>query len=161
QAGSWYHQSKVHDSHNVEMACRLWKLCATDVMQGIVYGSRIPSMGDDPVLATRFDCDQVFGTAVNRFCAQAVAGGSVSPYGSGGQRRCFLALRDAIQCMTIAIEHPPARGEYRVFNQFESVHSIQEVAQLVQGVAREMGLEPEVEAVDNPRIEMEEHRYEV
>ncbi len=36
--GSFYHLSKVHDSHNVEFACRVWGLRATDLNQGVVYG---------------------------------------------------------------------------------------------------------------------------
>ena len=96
RAGSWYHQSKVHDSHNVEMACRLWGLRSTDIMQGVVYGTQIPEMDADPVLRTRFDFDQAFGTAINRFCAQAVIGLPLTPYGKGHQKRGFLPLRDQL-----------------------------------------------------------------
>ena len=34
--GSFYHLSKVHDSHNIEFACRIWGLRATDLNQGVV-----------------------------------------------------------------------------------------------------------------------------
>jgi len=122
QAGSWYHQTKVHDSDNVMMACRIWGLRSTDVMQGVVYGTRIDEMGDDERLLTRFDFDQCFGTAINRFCAMAVAGVPIMPYGKGRQKRGFLPLRDSMQCLAIAIENPPEPGEYRVFNQFEEVY---------------------------------------
>jgi len=57
QAGSWYHWSKVHDSNNVMFACRIFGLRATDVMQGVVYGTRFfGSAADhpaDPALHTR------------------------------------------------------------------------------------------------------------
>jgi UDP-sulfoquinovose synthase len=159
QASSWYHQSKVHDSNNVMMACRLWGLRSTDIMQGVVYGLRIDEMGDDDRLLTRFDFDQCFGTAINRFCAQAVIGHPLSPFGRGHQKRGFLPLRDSMQCLTLAIENPPERGEYRVFNQFEEVYDLTELALKVQKVGNEMGLEVQVQPVENPRMESEEHYY--
>ncbi len=159
QAASWYHQSKVHDSHNVMMACHLWGLRSTDIMQGVVYGTRIDEMGDDERLLTRFDFDQCFGTAINRFCAQAVVGHPLSPYGRGHQKRGFLPLRDSMQCLTLALENPPERGEYRVFNQFEEVYDLTELAQKVQKIAATMGLEVVIRAVENPRKELEEHYY--
>jgi UDP-sulfoquinovose synthase len=159
QAGSWYHQTKVHDSHNIMMACRIWGLRSTDIMQGVVYGTRIDAMGDDERLLTRFDFDQCFGTAINRFCAQAVIGRPLTPYGKGRQRRGFLPLRDSMQCLTLAIENPPEKGEYRVFNQFEEVYDLTEVAHKVKKVSEELGLPCEVNNLENPRVELEEHYY--
>jgi UDP-sulfoquinovose synthase len=159
QAGSWYHQSKVHDSNNVMFACRVWGLRSTDVMQGVVYGTRIDEMGDDERLLTRFDFDQCFGTAINRFCCQAVVGDPISPFGKGHQKRGFLALRDSMQCLTIAVENPPAPGEYRVFNQFEDVYDITELAEKVHRVADSLGIKTEIRNVENPRKELEEHYY--
>jgi UDP-sulfoquinovose synthase len=159
RAGSWYHQSKVHDSHNIEMACRLWGLRSTDIMQGVVYGTRIEEMGDDPRLATRFDFDQAFGTALNRFCAQAVIQMPLTPYGKGRQRRGFLPLCDSMQCLTLALENPAASGEYRVFNQFQEVYNVTELAQKVQTVGSEFGLEVQIRPMENPRMESEDHHY--
>ncbi|HXG04374.1 MAG TPA: NAD-dependent epimerase/dehydratase family protein [Candidatus Binatia bacterium] len=159
QAGSWYHQSKVHDSHNVMMACRIWGLRATDIMQGVVYGTRADGRFDDERLVTRFDFDQCFGTAVHRFCAQAVVGRPLTPYGRGRQRRGFIPLRDAMQCLSLALAHPPAEGEYRVFNQFAETYTVFELAERVQRVAGELGLRVEVRPTENPRIEQEEHYY--
>jgi UDP-sulfoquinovose synthase len=159
RAGSWYHQSKVHDTNNVEMACRFWGLRSTDIMQGVVYGTRIEAMSDDPRMATRFDFDQCFGTAINRFCAQAVIGLPLSPFGKGKQKRGFIPLRDSIQCMTLACENPPKGGEYRVFNQFEEVYSVMELAKRVQKVAGTLGLDVEIRPIENPRTEAEEHYY--
>jgi UDP-sulfoquinovose synthase len=159
RAGSWYHQSKVHDTNNVEMACRFWKLRSTDIMQGVVYGTRIDGMSDDPRMATRFDFDQCFGTAINRFCAQAVIGLPLSPFGKGHQKRGFLPLRDSMQCLTLAVENPPQAGEYRVFNQFEEVYSVMELAERVQKVAGSLGLSVEIRPIENPRTEAEEHYY--
>ena len=158
-AGSWYHWSKVHGSNNIMFACKIWNLRATDVMQGVVFGTRIDAMGDDEHMLTRLDFDQAFGTAVNRFCCQAVIGHPLTPYGKGHQRRGFLPLRDSMQCLTLALENPPRKGEYRVFNQFEEVYDITELAQKVQKVARTLGLDVEVTNLENPRNELEEHYY--
>jgi UDP-sulfoquinovose synthase len=159
QAGSWYHQSKVHDSNNIMMACKFWKLCSTDVMQGVVFGTRIDKMPEDERLVTRFDFDQCFGTVINRYCAQAVAGKPLTPYGKGGQRRGFLPLRDSMQCLTLAVENPPAKGEYRVFNQFEELYNVSELAEKVKRAAADIGLQAGIRHIENPRIEMEEHYY--
>jgi UDP-sulfoquinovose synthase len=160
QAGSWYHQSKVHDSHNVAMACRIWGLRSTDIMQGVVYGTRVDAMGEDERLVTRFDFDQCFGTAINRFCAQAVIGQPLTPYGKGGQRRGFLPLRDSVQCLFLALTNPPKDGEYRVFNQFEETYSVFDLAEKVKKVGDQLGLGVEIRATENPRIEKEEHYYQ-
>jgi UDP-sulfoquinovose synthase len=159
QAGSWYHQTKVHDSNNILMACRIWGLRSTDIMQGVVFGTRIDEMGDDERLLTRFDFDQSFGTAINRFCAEAVIGYPLSPYGKGHQRRGFIPLRDSMQCLGIAIDNPPDVAEYRVFNQFEEVYDITDLARKVQQVGNEEGLEVVIRNTENPRMEMEEHYY--
>ncbi len=159
QAGSWYHQSKVHDSNNITMACKFWKLCSTDVMQGVVFGTRIDKMPEDERLLTRFDFDQCFGTVINRYCAQAVVGKPLTPFGKGGQRRGFLPLRDSMQCLTLAVENPPAKGEYRVFNQFEELYNVSDLAEKVKKAAADLGLQVSIRPIENPRIEMEEHYY--
>ncbi len=159
QAGSWYHQTKVHDSHNTMFACKIWGLRSTDIMQGVVFGTRIDEMEDNERLLTRFDFDQCFGTAVNRYCAEAVIGHPLSPYGTGQQKRGFLPLRDSMQCFTIAINNPPKEGEYRVFNQFEEVYSVTELAQKVKKVGSAIGLNVDISNLENPRIEKEEHYY--
>ncbi|RMF38269.1 MAG: NAD-dependent epimerase/dehydratase family protein [Chloroflexi bacterium] len=159
QAGSWYHWSKVHGSNNIMFACNIWGLRATDIMQGVVFGTRIEEMGEDERLLTRLDFDQAFGTAVNRFCCQAVIGHPLTPFGKGHQKRGFLPLRDSMQCLTLALENPPAEGEYRVFNQFQEVYDVTELALKVQKVAGELGLEVEVRNLENPRKELEEHYY--
>jgi nucleoside-diphosphate-sugar epimerase len=161
QAGSWYHQSKVHDTANIMFACKIWGLRSTDIMQGVVYGTRTPEMTDERLL-TRFDFDEAFGTATNRFCAQAAIGYPLSPYGTGHMKRGFIALVDSMQCMTIAIEHPPKEGEYRVFNQLDEVYGVGELATMVAKVAKEkFGLKTEVSNIEDPRMEAQEHFYSV
>lgn len=158
-AGSWYHWSKVHGSNNIMFACRLWKLRATDIMQGVVFGTRFDDADRDERLATRLDFDQAFGTSVNRFCCQAVIGHPLTPFGKGHQRRGFLPLRDSMQCLRLAIDHPPAEGDYRVLNQFAHVYDVTDLAQKVSRVAAGMGLRVEVQHLENPRVELEEHYY--
>lgn len=159
QAGSFYHWSKVHDSNNVMFACKIWGLRATDIMQGVVFGTRIDAPHDDPRMSTRLDFDQCFGTVINRFCCQAVIGHPLTLYGTGQQKRGFLPLRDVMRCLTLAIENPPAAGEYRVFNQFDACYSLEELAAIVQQAGEQIGLEVQVRHYSNPRHEMEQHYY--
>ncbi len=159
QAGSFYHWSKVHDSNNTMFACGLWGLRATDIMQGVVYGTRHDGFPSDPHLRTRLDFDQCFGTVINRFCCQAVVGHPLTPYGQGGQKRAFLPLRDVLQCLKLVIDNPPQTGEYRVFNQFDACYTVNELAGMVQHVGRTLGLAVDILPVENPRVEAEAHEY--
>ena len=159
QAGSWYHWSKVHGSNNIWFATRIWGIRATDIMQGVVFGTRIDEMGDDERLLTRLDFDEAFGTAINRFCCQAVIGHPLTPFGKGHQKRGFLPLRDSMQCLTLILENPPKAGEYRVLNQFEEVYDVTDLALKVKKVSSRLGLDVEVRNLENPRMEMEEHYY--
>lgn len=160
QAGSWYHWSKVHGSNNVMFAVRVWGLCATDIMQGVVFGTRIDEMGNDKRLATRLDFDQAFGTVINRYCCQAVVGHPLTPFGVGLQKRGFIPLRDSMQCLTLALENPSAPGEYRILNQFAEVYNVTDLARKVQTVALEFGIKAEIAHLENPRKELEEHYYQ-
>jgi UDP-sulfoquinovose synthase len=157
--GSMYHLSKVHDSHNIHFACRIWGLAATDLNQGVVYGIRTDETTLDERVCTRFDYDEVFGTVLNRFCVQAVVGHPLTVYGKGGQTRGFLNIIDTLQCVRLAVENPAAAGEFRVFNQFTEQFSVNELAELVRRVGEGMGINVSVESVPGPRIEAEEHYY--
>lgn len=158
QPGSWYHLSKVHDSHNIMFACKVWGIRSTDVMQGVVHGIMMDEMVNDDLI-TRFDFDEAFGTALNRFCAQAVIGRELTPYGKGSQTRGYIALRDSIQCMTLTVENPPREGEYRVFNQFDETYSVNELVEHVIAIGNEFGLNVKSRSIDNPRLEKEQHYY--
>lgn len=160
QAGSWYHWSKVHGSNNVMFGCQLLGLRATDIMQGVVFGCRTAEIGDIPERATRLDFDQAFGTIVNRMCCQAVIGHPLTLYGEGHQKRGFIPLSESIECMRLVIESPPAPGEYRVFNQFDKVLDLTELAKLVQSEGRSIGLTVDICHLQNPRKELEQHRYQ-
>ncbi len=157
--GSLYHCSKVHDSTNIHFATRTWGLRATDLNQGVVYGVETEETAGDERLITRFDYDELFGTVLNRFCVQAVIGHPLTVYGSGGQTRGFLNIRDTLACVELAVLNPADRGEFRVFNQFTEQFSVLELAGLVKHAAAHLGYEVEVNHVENPRVEKEEHYY--
>jgi UDP-sulfoquinovose synthase len=157
--GSYYHLTKVHDSHNIHFASRIWGLRATDLNQGVVYGCVTPKTSRDPRLVNRFDYDGVFGTALNRFCVQAAIGRPLSVYGKGGQTRGFLDIRDTVRCIELAVVNPAAEGEYRVFNQFTEQFGVGELAELVVEAAKTLGIEATIEHRRNPRVELEEHYY--
>ncbi|WIX75335.1 NAD-dependent epimerase/dehydratase family protein [Amycolatopsis carbonis] len=156
--GSFYHLSKVHDSHNIEFACRIWDLRATDLNQGVVYGQQTPQTALDPRLATRFDYDAVFGTVLNRFVIQAVLGQPLTVYGKGGQTRGLLDIRDTVECIRLAVENPADRGEFRVFNQMTESYSVAQIAEIV---ATTFPGPVQIENLDNPRVEQAEHYYNV
>lgn len=159
QPGSFYHLSKVHDSHNILFACRVWNLRCTDLNQGVVYGIETDETSLEKGLATSFHYDAIFGTALNRFCVQAAASIPLTLYGKGTQQRGFLNIRDTLRCVELAILHPPVSGEFRVFNQFTEIFSVQELAALVKKQGEELGLKVEIERLQNPRVEAEEHYY--
>lgn len=156
--GSFYHLSKVHDTHNIIFACKTWGLRSTDIMQGVVFGVTI---NDDtsPSQLTRFDYDEYFGTVINRFCVQSIINHHLTIYGEGNQTRGYLPLKDSIQCLTLAIENPPSQGEYRVFNQFENIYSINQLADLVISASEQFNLYPHKMHLPNPRTEADKHYY--
>ncbi|AFY46090.1 nucleoside-diphosphate-sugar epimerase [Nostoc sp. PCC 7524] len=159
QPGSMYHLSKVHDSHNIHFACRIWGLRATDLNQGVVYGVLTEETGMDELLINRLDYDGVFGTALNRFCIQAAIGHPLTVYGKGGQTRGFLDIRDTVRCIEIAIANPAQPGEFRVFNQFTEQFSVGDLALMVKKAGNALGLNVDINNLENPRVEKEEHYF--
>jgi UDP-sulfoquinovose synthase len=158
---SFYHVSKVQDTFNVYEACKYWWLRSYDIMQGVIYGVHIPAFEEDDDLRTRFDVDEWFGTVINRFVAQAIVDIPLTLYGSGHQKRGFLALSDAMQCMTRLINNPPAPGVYDVVNQLSGIFSLYELATTVARIGKEeFGLTPKIQRLENPRVEADEHPYE-
>jgi UDP-sulfoquinovose synthase len=157
--GSFYHLSKVHDSNNIHFTCRVWGIRATDLNQGVVYGSETEDTSLHPDLVTRFDFDSIWGTALNRFCVQAAVGQPLTVYGKGGQTRGYLDIRDTMACITLALENPAERSECRVFNQFTEQFSINQLADLVSKAREQHGLKTAISHIPNPRVEVESHYY--
>lgn len=159
QAGSLYHTTKVLDTDLLWFYVRVYGLRVTDLMQGPVYGISTPEADIDPQLMPNFHYDDIFGTVVNRFLVQAVAGVPLTVYGKGGQTRGYLNIRDTLRCIALAADNPAARGELRIFNQFTETFSVNELAAKVRDVATRMGLKVEIRHIENPRKEMDEHYY--
>ncbi|MGA8223702.1 MAG: NAD-dependent epimerase/dehydratase family protein [Candidatus Acidiferrales bacterium] len=159
QPGSFYHLSKVHDSHNIAFCCKIWGLRATDLNQGVVYGTVTNEVQLHEGLVNRFDYDEIFGTALNRFCVQAAIKHPLTVYGKGGQTRGFLDIRDTVRCIELACLNPAARGEFRVYNQFTEQFTVLQLAQLVEVAAKKLGLSVTINHLPDPRVEAEEHYY--
>lgn len=159
QPGSFYHLTKVHDSNNIMFACKIWGLRATDLNQGVVYGIETDEVNMDDRLLTRFDYDESFGTALNRFCVQAVAGIPLTLFGKGEQTRGYLNIRDTLQCVELALLNPAEPGRMRVFNQFTERFSVRRLAEIVQQAGNKVGLDVKIAHYENPRVEAEEHYY--
>jgi len=159
QPGSFYHLSKVHDTHNIMFACRIWGTRATDLNQGVVYGTLTDEVALDEALINRFDYDEVFGTVLNRFCVEAAAKHPLTVYGKGGQTRGYIDIRDTVRCIELACLNPAEPGECRVYNQFTEQFSVLELAHLVQTAAARIGLKVSIEHLPDPRVEKEEHYY--
>jgi UDP-sulfoquinovose synthase len=159
QPGSFYHLSKVHDSHNMMLACKIWKIRATDLNQGVVYGTMTDEIALDEALINRLDYDEVFGTVLNRFCVQAAIGQPLTVYGKGGQTRGFLDIRDTVRCVELACLNPAGKGECRVYNQFTEQFSVLELARKVQEAGKDLGIKVEIDHLPDPRVEAEQHYF--
>jgi UDP-sulfoquinovose synthase len=159
QPGSFYHLSKVHDSHNMMFTCKIWGLRATDLNQGVVYGTMTDEVALDEALINRLDYDEVFGTVLNRFCVQAAIGQPLTVYGKGGQTRGFLDIRDTVRCVELACLNPPGKGECRVYNQFTEQFSVLDLAKKVQEAGKDLGIKVEIDHLPDPRVEAEAHYY--
>jgi UDP-sulfoquinovose synthase len=156
---SFYHLTKITDTQNIIFACKTWGLRGINIAQGPVFGLRI---ADEPLpepLLTRFDTDAVFGTCINRFMAQAVIGEPLTPYGTTNQQRAWLPLRESMECLTLALENPPQPGVFDVFNQFNQVIGVYTLAEMVQEAGREIGLDPQIKRLENPRGEKPQAWY--
>lgn len=159
QPGSFYHLSKVHDSDNIMFACKIWNIAATDLNQGIVYGLHTNETRMDPRLVNRFDYDAVYGTALNRFLIQAAVGHPLTVYGDGSQTRAYLNIEDTVRCIELACANPAQPGEFRVFNQFTESFSVEELAVKVVAAASTLGIDAQINHVENPRVEKYNHCY--
>lgn len=157
--GSFYHLTKVHDTNNIAFTCRSWGIRATDLNQGVVYGVNTEDTQLDPVLYNRFDYDGVFGTVFNRFMVQSAVGLPMSVYGKGGQTRGFIHIEDTVRCIEIAAHNPANRGQLAIYNQMTEQFSVLDLAEKVDRVAKDMGLQPEIKHFDNPRVEEEDHYF--
>ncbi|MCG6878848.1 MAG: NAD-dependent epimerase/dehydratase family protein [Deltaproteobacteria bacterium] len=158
QAGSLYHTTKIMDTDLLWFYVRMWDLAVTDLMQGPVYGLFTDENNDHRLLPF-FNYDELFGTVLNRFVVQAVAGYPLTVYGKGGQTRGYLNIRDTLNCVRLSLEKPAEPGQLRIFNQFTETFTVNELAERVKKAAGALGLKVTIRSVENPRKEAEEHYY--
>jgi len=159
QAGSLYHTTKVMDTDLLWYYVRMWGLRVTDLMQGPVYGIFTDEAEQGDNLRTFFSYDELFGTVLNRFIVQAVGGYPLTVYGKGGQTRGYLNIKDTLNCVRLSLENPAGKGELRIFNQFTETFSVNDLANKVELVGKQMGIPVQVDHIENPRKELEEHYY--
>ncbi|MDP6699582.1 MAG: NAD-dependent epimerase/dehydratase family protein [Candidatus Latescibacteria bacterium] len=159
--GSFYHASKVASSLNVHLVSRIWRMATLTLMQGVVYGTRTEATQARPELCTRFDIDEHFGTVLNRFVGQAILGIPLTVYGSGGQQRGFISLQEVVESIEDFIAEGGPPGMYGVVNHITSTHSVMELATTVAAVAHEFEIDVQIEGIENPRVEAEQHTYDV
>lgn len=159
QGGSLYHTTKVLDTDLLWFYVRLYGIRVTDLMQGPVYGLETPEANTDKRLLPNFHYDDIFGTVLNRFLVQAIAGIPLTVYGKGEQIRGYLNLQDTLGCIQLAADHPAQKGELRILNQFTQQFSVNELAAFVQRAATNIGINVSIQHIANPRKEKEEHYY--
>lgn len=165
QGGSFYHVSKVQTTDNIMFACQAWGLKVTDIMQGVVYGTKTKTMDDfNDNLRTRFDFDECFGTMINRAVTSTIIGEPITLFGIGQQTRGYIALEDSIQCLTLAAMQPPTESDsfkgHRVVNQWDELYSCEHIAKEVVKIGqKEFKLDAQPLNIENPRIEKEKHYY--
>lgn len=159
QAGSLYHTTKVLDTDLLWFYVRQYSLRVTDLMQGPVYGMNTTESAMDERLLPHFNYDDIFGTVVNRFLVQAVAGIPLTVYGKGGQTRGYLNIIDTLNCVELAMKTPPKKKEMNILNQFTETFTVNEIANRVAEAGNKMGLNVTIQNVDNPRLELESHYY--
>ena len=158
QAGSLYHTTKIMDTDLLWFYVRTWNLRVTDLMQGPVYGVKTAET-NDPSLRSFLNYDEIFGTVLNRFVVQAIAGYPLTVYGAGEQTRGYLNIIDTMNCIRLSVETPADKGELRIFNQVVETFSVNELAGRVAEVGKTLGIDVTVNTVENPRKEREEHYY--
>lgn len=161
QAGSIYHTTKIMDTDLLWFGVRMWGLKVTDLMQGPVYGIETEESKIDERLNTIFNYDEIFGTVINRFLVQAVAGYPLTVYGAGGQTRGYININDTLQCIYLSIKNPPAEGELNIYNQFTETFTVKELAEQIQSIAVKLGYDCKISSIKNPRKELENHYYNV
>ncbi len=160
QPGSFYHLSKVHDCHNMMFACKIWGLRATDLNQGVVYGTMTDEVAMDEALINRFDYDEVFGTVLNRFCVQAAIGHPLTVYGKGGQTRGFLDIRDTVRCVETGLREPGETGrDAGCTTSLPSSSRCWIWRAWWKPAGKKLGLSVEIDHLPDPRVEAEEHYY--
>ncbi len=151
--GSVYHMTKTLDQLMFAFYSKNDGIRVTDLHQGIVWGTQTAETIQDERLINRFDYDGDYGTVLNRFLMQAAYGHPLTVHGTGGQTRAFIHIRDTVQCIDIALNNPPDRGEKpAIFNQVTETFKVNDLAKLIGDMTN-----TEVMYMENPRNEADEN----
>ena len=159
-AGSWYHMSKSNDINNLVLANRMWGMSITDLRTAILYGTETEETVLDSRLSTRFDFDFYFGVVGNRFCAMALAGFPITIYGKGEQNKPQISLEDCVQSNVNAVRLE-IDNKFNVYNQATATVSIKELSVAIKNAAEDCGIKTEIQHIENPRVEKEEHKMTI
>lgn len=147
--GSIYHLTKCLDALVFQFYNKNDGVRITDLHQGIVWGTDTPQCKEDESLINRFDYDSDYGTVLNRFLMQASLGIPLTVYGTGGQTRAFIHIKDTVKCVELAVQNPPKAGDkVEIFNQVAETLRVNDLAELI---GKQTGCE--VRYVENPRRE--------
>lgn len=154
--GSVYHMTKTQDALYFHFYNKNDQVCITDLHQGVVWGTMTNETSRHEDLVNRFDYDGDYGTVLNRFLMQAAVGHPLTVHGTGGQTRAFIHIKDTVQCIRIALENPPEKGErVQIFNQATEVHTVRDLAKKVSaitGASIRYYKNPRAEAAENDLI---------
>ncbi len=159
QASSIYHTSKIMDTDLIWFAVRNWKLKATDLMQGPVYGIHTEESKLSKKLMTAFNYDEMFGTVLNRFLIQGMINYPLTVYGNGSQTRGYINISDTLKCINLSVKNPSKKGELQIFNQITETFSVNDLAFKVKDAFKEFGINVKIKKINNPRNEASNHYY--
>lgn len=147
--GSVYHMTKTQDALSFLYYNKNDGVRITDLHQGIVWGTMTDETVMDERLINRFDYDGDYGTVLNRFLMQAAVGHPLTVHGTGGQTRAFIHMKDSVNCVKLALENPPEKGErVKIFNQTTECHNIHVLAEKICKLT-----DAEIRYYTNPRNE--------
>lgn len=156
--GSVYHMTKTQDALMFQFYAKNYGIRITDLHQGIVWGTQTEETDLHPSLVNRVDYDETYGTVLNRFIIQAMNNVPMTIYGTGGQTRAFIHIKDSVNCIHLAIQNPPKQGERpKIFNQMVETLNLNNLGQMVKNVLPDS----EISYVDNPRKELAENKLNV
>lgn len=147
--GSIYHLTKTQEAIAFQFYNRTYGTRITDLHQGVVWGSETELTSLDPRLANRFDYDADYGTILNRFMVQAVINYPLTIYGTGGQTRAFINIKDTCKCIELAIRNAPKQGDkVHIYNQMTECKRIRDLAKMISDLTG-----CPVQHLNNPRAE--------
>ncbi len=148
---SFHHIAQAQDAMNIQFASETWKLRSTVLHTGVAYGVDPTESRGFPELATQFCYDDIFGSVVHRFFAEAVAGVPLTVYGNGENNVPIVAVDDVTSAIALAVDHPAAIGEYRPMNLFTEVYSLNGLAEAIARASGKCGIDATIKRISDPR----------